>query len=282
MDADMRVPVRPCTQGVQRPAHRLVDSRAALTRWARIVAHATPLIVLPSGIWRIATVLFNVAGAGLHHGAADSTAGLPDPVYVTLLSVFSEFLAFTAIGLIVAWGDVFPRWVPLLRGRRVPNQAAVIPAALCATVLTVLWTTLAVQIACGTTLRGSPLRMTPPPSRCTAGASASSSPPTPRSWDRSSCAFWPADAGGRQPTTPVSVPESACVQGEDGAMNTPEENDTAPADKETRERSAEQRNIPVPTPKDVRAKAAGVDDGEGEGDDDADENEPPAADTQAP
>ncbi|WP_153467996.1 hypothetical protein [Streptomyces kaniharaensis] len=54
-------------------------------------------------------------------------------------------------------------------------------------------------------------------------------------------------------------------------MNTPDESDTPQVDEETRERSAEQRNIPVPTPKDVRAKA-----------EDDEEAEPPAADAQAP
>ncbi|WP_331736768.1 hypothetical protein [Streptomyces sp. NBC_00211] len=87
---------------------------------ARLVAHAIPFVVLPSGVWRIATVVFAMAGDGRHHGAADTTAGLPTPVYVTLLSVLSELLAFAAVGLIAPWGEAFPRWVPVLRGRRVP------------------------------------------------------------------------------------------------------------------------------------------------------------------
>ncbi|MGW5534503.1 hypothetical protein ACWER6_09820 [Streptomyces sp. NPDC004009] len=37
-------------------------------------------------------------------------------------------------------------------------------------------------------------------------------------------------------------------------MSSPEENDTAQVDEETKERSAEQRNITAPTPPDVRAK----------------------------
>ncbi|MFD5423819.1 hypothetical protein ACFWJT_38110 [Streptomyces sp. NPDC127069] len=141
-------------RGAWRAAHRPV---AGVPRWARAVAHAIPFLVLPSGIWRIATVGFDVAGDGRHHGAADTTAGLPDPVYVTFLSVLSELLAFAALGLIAAWGEVFPRWIPILRGRRVPLPAAVIPAALGATILTVLWTTLAVQIGSGVTLQGTPL-----------------------------------------------------------------------------------------------------------------------------
>ncbi|MFE3637793.1 hypothetical protein [Streptomyces sp. NPDC059168] len=43
-------------------------------------------------------------------------------------------------------------------------------------------------------------------------------------------------------------------------MSTSEENDTPQIDEETKERSADQRNITAPTPSDVRAE------GEGEGD----------------
>jgi hypothetical protein len=38
-------------------------------------------------------------------------------------------------------------------------------------------------------------------------------------------------------------------------MKTPGDNDTPPVDDETRQRSAEQRNITAPTPRDVRDKA---------------------------
>ncbi|MFW3475241.1 hypothetical protein ACN24M_28985 [Streptomyces microflavus] len=76
-------------------------------------------------------------------------------MYILTLSVTSELLAFSAIGLIARWGEVFPRWIPHLRGRRVPTEAAVIPAALGATVLTLMFTVLAVvnEIQ-GTTIRG--------------------------------------------------------------------------------------------------------------------------------
>jgi len=53
-------------------------------------------------------------------------------------------------------------------------------------------------------------------------------------------------------------------------MSTSEENETPQVDEETRERSAEQRNITAPTPPDVRAK--------GEDDD----TDPPAAEPEAP
>ncbi|WP_322973150.1 hypothetical protein [Peterkaempfera griseoplana] len=125
-----------------------------MPRWARVIAHAIPLLVLPSGVWRIATAVLHVGGDGLRHGAGDLPAWLPGPVYVTFLSVLSELLAFTAVGLVAAWGEVFPRWIPGLGGRRVPLPAAVLPAAFGAAVLTVLGTVVAVSITSGVTLQG--------------------------------------------------------------------------------------------------------------------------------
>ncbi|MER0450038.1 hypothetical protein ABR738_36775 [Streptomyces sp. Edi4] len=140
-------------RGGWRAAHAPV---AGVPRWARVIAHAIPFLVLPSGIWRIATVAFGGAGDGRRHGP-DTTLGLPNATYVIFLSVLSELLAFTAVGLIAAWGEVLPRWIPVLRGRRVSLPAAMIPAATGAIMLTVLWTTLAIQVASGATLQGNPL-----------------------------------------------------------------------------------------------------------------------------
>jgi hypothetical protein len=124
-----------------RAAHEPV---AGVSRRMRLVAYAVPFTVLPSGIWRL--------GA-----ASDEGIGL-----VVFLSILSEVLAFTAIGLIARWGEVFPRWIPFLRGRQVPMKAAVIPAAFGATILTLLWTAaLATQIM-GVTVRGDDLSDTFP------------------------------------------------------------------------------------------------------------------------
>ncbi|GAA2099625.1 hypothetical protein GCM10009801_71440 [Streptomyces albiaxialis] len=136
-----------------RAAHAPVPG---VPRWARAAALAVPLTVLPSSLWRVA-VLFPGLG-GDDPGSGSLPAWLPTPVYVVLLSLLSEALAFTAVGLIASWGEVFPRWVPFLRGRRVPTAAAVIPGALGAVALTFLWTvlTLVTEFA-GRTIRGEPV-----------------------------------------------------------------------------------------------------------------------------
>ncbi|MET8010169.1 hypothetical protein ABZU86_07755 [Streptomyces sp. NPDC005271] len=98
-----------------------------MARWARIAAYAIPVTVLPSGLWRIAVVVF---GDGGDHGEGDLPSWLPGPVRVVFLSVFSELVAFTGIGLVAVRGQVLSRWIPGLRGRRVPTPVAVVPAAL--------------------------------------------------------------------------------------------------------------------------------------------------------
>ncbi|MEU6167113.1 hypothetical protein [Streptomyces tanashiensis] len=54
------------------------------------------------------------------------------------LSLVSEGLALLALGLVRPWGEVVPRWVPGLRGRRIPIPAAVVPAALGAALIMLL------------------------------------------------------------------------------------------------------------------------------------------------
>ncbi|MEU6484048.1 hypothetical protein [Streptomyces sp. NPDC046887] len=111
----------------------------------RRTAYAVPLVVLPSSLWRLPA-------------AFDRGSGWGEGLYIVSLSVVSELLAFAAIGLVARWGEVFPRWVPGLGGNRVPTKAAVIPAALGATVLTLAFTVLAiVNEVRGTTMRGDDL-----------------------------------------------------------------------------------------------------------------------------
>ncbi|MFI0262589.1 hypothetical protein ACH4OW_26530 [Streptomyces sp. NPDC017056] len=129
---------------------------AGAPRWARVAAYGIPFLVLPSSVWRIVTVVFLAPdGAGAEGGALPSW--LPVEVYVCLLSLVSEAVAFTAVGLVATWGEVFPRWLPLVGGRRVPVPGAVVPAALGAVALTALWTVAAVSEARGVTLTGEPL-----------------------------------------------------------------------------------------------------------------------------
>ncbi|NVI86826.1 hypothetical protein [Actinomadura sp. BRA 177] len=147
-------------RGGWRSAHEAVDG---VPRWVWIAALAVPFTVLPAGLWRIAAFALHlpIIGEG-DLGSADARGDvpgwLPMEAYVVLLSVFSELVAFTAVGLIARWGEVFPRWVPWVRGRRVPIMVAVMSAVAGAAFLTVLWTVSIVNVLVfGETIQGRPL-----------------------------------------------------------------------------------------------------------------------------
>jgi hypothetical protein len=130
-------------------AHRPVDG---VPPGVRRAAYAVPFTVLPSSLWRIAVCTFHlpIARSTLTADLGGSgIPGVPLEVYVVLLSIASELLAFTAIGLIAEWGEVFPGWIPGLRGRRVPVGLAVVPGAAAAIVLTVLslWVAISYPLA---------------------------------------------------------------------------------------------------------------------------------------
>jgi len=81
--------------------------------WA---AHAIPLCVLPSSLWRL--------GALFVPGDWYATRlTVPAAFSLVFLSVFSEALALLAFGLVRPWGEVVPGWIPLLGGRRVPPSS---------------------------------------------------------------------------------------------------------------------------------------------------------------
>lgn len=141
-------------------AHRAVPGVAG---WERIAAYAVPLTVLPSSLWRIAACTFHapIVRGDVDAGASPSNIpGLPIEIYVILLSVVSELFAFTAVGLVASWGEVVPRWLPRLGGRRVPRLVAAVPATLGAVTLTLLWTWVAITFSLGRRVDGSPATST--------------------------------------------------------------------------------------------------------------------------
>lgn len=103
-------------------------------RWVSLAAHAVPLCLLPSGLWRIALVVEWTDWYGTHEW-------LPwERPYVLSLTVISECLALLTLGLVHPWGEVVPRWVPFLGGRNIPIRAAVIPASAGAVIITAFCT----------------------------------------------------------------------------------------------------------------------------------------------
>lgn len=128
-------------------------------RWARIAPYLVTAAVLPSCVWRIAAFTLHVPLVDGSLGSGDIPSGIPGvslAVYMILLSVFSELVAFTAFGLVARWGEVFPRWIPALRGRPVPRLLATVPAALGSAALTLLWTWVTVSLSLGRRIDGRP------------------------------------------------------------------------------------------------------------------------------
>lgn len=112
-----------------------LDTTPALNVSARIrrIAHLVPLLTLPSGLWRIALVI------GLPVAEVD-TGGFWVKVYIVSLSVVSEGAALMTLGLVQPWGEIAPRWIPVIGGRPIRPLAAFIPAMTGAMTLTALWT----------------------------------------------------------------------------------------------------------------------------------------------
>ncbi|MGW3497134.1 hypothetical protein [Streptomyces sp. NPDC001020] len=108
-----------------------IDALPDVPRWAVLAAHMVPLVTLPSGLWRIAEVAgFPVADQSGRNGH--------EMVVAVSLTLTTEGLALLTLGLVRPWGEVVPRWLPLVGGRRVRTLAAVMPALLGAALLCTL------------------------------------------------------------------------------------------------------------------------------------------------
>ncbi|MGP4029826.1 hypothetical protein ACTWPP_41790 [Actinomadura sp. 3N407] len=88
----------------------------ALTRWA--VALSIPLGYATEGIQREARESPGIwwAGAGL--------------------ATFGAAGAVLTLGLVQRWGEVYPRWIPYLRGKPVRPRTAIVPASLVTVIVT--------------------------------------------------------------------------------------------------------------------------------------------------
>lgn len=109
------------------------SSEAALRwgKWATGVAITVPLLyAVTRYIWALG-VPFGISEEFLREGQAIGLwwAGAA----LATLAVGGAALTF---GLIRRWGEIFPRWIPFLAGRRVPESLAVIPASLISVLVT--------------------------------------------------------------------------------------------------------------------------------------------------
>jgi hypothetical protein len=101
-------------------------------RWGRVATVVATLCALPYTLiratWLTPWPLGLPAGADLSAEPMTRLQGL-------LLGGAALAGAVLTTGLIARWGEVWPRWMPGLRGRPVPVAAAVVPATLVTLVL---------------------------------------------------------------------------------------------------------------------------------------------------
>ena len=115
-----RAPVTVGYQPVPAWTHRWAYAAVALPLIGWAVPHALWVLGVPFGI--SAAELADI-GANLSLGAALAITAVP-PVAGLLV-----------LGLVQRWGQQFPRWVPVLGGRRVPPLLALVPAGVVAAAL---------------------------------------------------------------------------------------------------------------------------------------------------
>ncbi len=97
-------------------------------RWATALAVAVPLgYATTRYAWALGVPL------GVSQELLDS---LGSRVYLGAgLATLAVGGAVLTLGLVQRWGEVFPRWIPVLRGHRVPVPLAVVPAGIVSVVV---------------------------------------------------------------------------------------------------------------------------------------------------
>lgn len=123
---------------ISAPASLHIALRPA-PRWATRLAHIIPLFVLPSGLWRMAVAFGFPMGQLDDGGHLSALRGWP-AVYVAVVSLLTEVIALTALGLVRPLGEEVPRWVPVFGGRAVRPKVVLFVATLGSVALMLIWT----------------------------------------------------------------------------------------------------------------------------------------------
>lgn len=116
--------------GATRPAWTRPEAAA---RWGRVAVVVAALCALPYGLLRMTWLTPWPVGMD-----PAELAAVPEMrLHGLLLGSAALAGAVLTTGLVARWGEVWPRWVPVVRGRPVPLAAAVVPGGLVAALFTV-------------------------------------------------------------------------------------------------------------------------------------------------
>ncbi|MHA6621301.1 hypothetical protein [Pseudonocardia sp. DLS-67] len=105
----------------------------AAARWGRVATVVAALCALPYGLLRMTWLTPWPFGMD----PAEFAAAPEMRLHGLLLGLAALAGAVLTTGLVARWGEVWPRWVPVVRGRPVPPAAAVVPGGVVAALFTV-------------------------------------------------------------------------------------------------------------------------------------------------
>src|SRR5690625_3381049 len=118
-------------------------------RWAVVAAWVSALAGLAPVMWRVHMLLW---GAGWD--LAPEYRSQPQLIgYVLALCVLEAIASLLVLGLVRPWGEVWPRWLPVVAGRLIPPWLVVAVASLGALAVTVIVIMTAYQLT-GMTVQG--------------------------------------------------------------------------------------------------------------------------------
>ena len=131
------------TSAVRPPRTRQSTARP-VPGWAWTAAHLAALAPVASSLWRL-PLMFGVSMGMDAEFMADM---MSHPFwqrlgYLGALGLLTDGLAFLTLGLVRGWGEVWPRWIPVLRGRSIPAAVTLVPAIVGGVAATVLFTIMA-------------------------------------------------------------------------------------------------------------------------------------------
>ena len=129
----------PVVSGTPRPRRAQSPAQRSVPPWADRLAHAIPLLALPSGLWRLAVAFGFPMGMLNDAGNLAVVRGWP-AIYIAVIALLPEAVALTAFGLVRPWGEVTPGWLPFIGGRPVRPRAAIVTATLGSIALMLIWT----------------------------------------------------------------------------------------------------------------------------------------------
>lgn len=104
------------------------NSPEQATRWGRMAVYVAMFVPVLYALTRYAWALGFPLGMSKEYHLAGQERG--EWISGLFLANFALAGAFLMLGLVQRWGEVFPRWMIGLAGRRVPIALAVVPAAI--------------------------------------------------------------------------------------------------------------------------------------------------------